>query len=158
MNHDKDQHSETGYEKSDVHIRTLVVFIVVLALSTIVILIAMQYYTRFLEGQEEQAELPPASRVNPPGVRRLPPLPRLQGAPGSELLPLDEMKKVREEEQITVSSYGWVDRGTGVVRIPIEAAKKIVLERGMPAVTAVPGSTAASKAPTAAAAAAGKVK
>lgn len=144
MDHDKDKHSETSHEVTDVSIGGLVKFIIVLVVSTIVIMVAMKYYTAFLEGQEEQAELPPASRVNPPGVRRLPPLPRLQGAPGSELLPLDEMKKAREEEKILVSSYGWVDKGTGVVRIPIEEAKKIVLERGMPARTALPAPAAAA--------------
>jgi hypothetical protein len=140
MNHDNDKHSEPGHEMTDVSISGLVKFLVVLTVSTIVIFVAMKYYTDFLEGQEEQAELPPASRVNPPGVRRLPPLPRLQGAPGSEALPLDEMKQYREQEQAALTSYSWVDKGTGVVRIPIEEAKKIILEKGMP----VPSPTAAA--------------
>jgi hypothetical protein len=30
-----------------------------------------------------------------------------------------------------LSSYGWVDQGTGVVRIPIEDAMRILAERGV---------------------------
>ena len=149
MNQHHDQHQGATHETSDVHIGTLVKFIVILAISCVLILIAMKVYSNFLEGQEEQAELPPASRVNPPGTRRLPPIPRLQGAPGSEQLPLDEMKKVREEQQLAVTSYSWVDKNAGIVRIPIEEAKKIILERGMPVrVGSAPSAAAPSTSPT----------
>jgi hypothetical protein len=152
MNQHHDQQHRATHETSDVHIGTLVKFIVILAISCVIILIAMKYYSNFLEGQEEQAELPPASRVNPPGTRRLPPMPRLQGAPGSEQLPMDEMKKVREEQNLAVTHYSWVDKSAGIVRIPIEEAKKIILERGMPARTGgAPGATAPSPAPSPAA-------
>jgi hypothetical protein len=152
MNQHHDEHQGATHETSDVHIGTLVKFIVILAVSCVIILIAMKYYSNFLEGQEEQAELPPASRVNPPGTRRLPPMPRLQGAPGSELLPMDEMKKVREEQDLAVKNYSWVDKSAGIVRIPIEEAKKIVLERGMPARAAgAPGAAAPSPSATPAA-------
>lgn len=36
----------------------------------------------------------------------------------------------REHEALT--TYGWVDRNAGVVRIPVERAKELVLERGLP--------------------------
>jgi hypothetical protein len=150
MNQHHDQHHGATHETSDVHIGTLVKFIVILAISCVIILIAMKYYSNFLEGQEEQAELPPASRVNPPGTRRLPPIPRLQGAPGSEQLPMDEMKKVRDEQNLAVASYGWVDKSAGIVRIPIAEAKRIILERGMPArAGGAPGVAAPSPTPAA---------
>ena len=34
-----------------------------------------------------------------------------------------------------LGSYGWVDKNAGVVRIPIDAAMKLTLERGLPART-----------------------
>jgi len=61
--------------------------------------------------------------------RRLPPEPRLQTHPREDLRDL----RAREDE--ILGSYGWVDRNAGVVRIPIDAAMKLTLERGLPART-----------------------
>ena len=60
---------------------------------------------------------------------RLPPEPRLQTDPRQELSDL------RAKEDQWLGSYGWVDRNAGVVRIPIEAAMKLTLQRGLPART-----------------------
>lgn len=134
---------DVSHEETDVNVGMLFKFIGVLFVSTVVILAAMQLMMNYFQAREISEELPPASRVNPPGTRRLPPLPRLQGAPGSLLLPLDEMKKFREDQNLAVNSYGWVDKPTGLVRIPIEEAKKRLLERGLPvrAMTPVSAST-----------------
>ncbi len=129
---------DVSHEESDVNVGTLFKFIVVLFISTVVILVAMRLMMDYFQKRELAEELPPASRVNPPGTRRLPPMPRLQGAPGSELLPLDEMKKFREEQQATIDSYGWVDRQAGVVRIPIEEAKRLIVKRGLQVKAAAP--------------------
>ena len=147
---------DVSHEASDVNVGTLAKFIVVLAVSTVIILIGMKLMINFFHAREVAEELPPVSRVNPPGTRRLPPMPRLQGAPGSELLPLDDMKKFKAEQEAAINSYGWVDKATGVVRIPIEEAKKLVLERGFqvksPAPVASPNATGPSPEPTPAAA------
>jgi hypothetical protein len=59
--------------------------------------------------------------------KRLPPEPRLQTNPREDLRDL----RAREDEVLT--TYGWVDKNGGVVRIPIEEAMKIVVQRGLPA-------------------------
>ena len=43
---------------------------------------------------------------------------------------LDELRR-REESRLT--SYAWVDREQGVVRIPIDRAMEVLAERGFPA-------------------------
>lgn len=43
------------------------------------------------------------------------------------------LKKFRAHEQETLTSYGWVDREAGTVRVPIDVAKDLVLSRGLPA-------------------------
>ena len=58
---------------------------------------------------------------------RLPPEPRLQTNPRQD------MKDLREEEDARLRSYGWVDRNAGVVRIPLDEAMKLTLQRGLPA-------------------------
>jgi len=59
--------------------------------------------------------------------QRLPPEPRLQTNPREDLADLR-----RAEDQV-LGSYGWVDKDAGVVRIPIEEAMRLTLERGLPA-------------------------
>ena len=58
---------------------------------------------------------------------RLPPEPRLQTNPREDL------RTLRAKEDELLGSYGWVDKNAGVVRIPIEDAMKLTVERGLPA-------------------------
>jgi hypothetical protein len=60
------------------------------------------------------------------GPAPLPPAPMLQ------VKPREELKELRAEEDRILSSYGWVDPANGIVRIPIDRAMKLVLERGLP--------------------------
>ena len=129
---------DVSHEGSDVNVGTVFKFIGVLFVSTLVIMVVVRWMAGYLLQREISEEVAPASRVNPPGTQRLPPMPRLQGAPGSVRLPEDDLKKFREEQETAVDSYGWVDRQAGVVRIPIEEAKRLILERGMPVVSATP--------------------
>ena len=61
---------------------------------------------------------------------------RMVGGPSSvpSLLVREPMnlKKFRDEEEHLLTSYGWVDQNTGVVRLPIDRAKALLLERGLP--------------------------
>ena len=41
------------------------------------------------------------------------------------------LQKFRDEEEHLLTSYGWVDQNTGVVRLPIDRAKELLLERGL---------------------------
>jgi hypothetical protein len=127
------RNEDTAHELSDVNVGMLAKFIGILTVSMIVILIGIKFLSNAFERHEESLEWPPASRVNPPGTRLLPPEPRLQGAPGPKgptELPLDEMKNYRHAEEVALTSYGWVNREAGVVRIPIEEAKKMLIEHG----------------------------
>src|SRR5262249_61731768 len=46
--------------------------------------------------------------------------------------PLQEMKELRSEWENQLTPYGWVDEQSGVVRIPIDDAKRLLLQRGLP--------------------------
>jgi hypothetical protein len=73
--------------------------------------------------------------------------------------PFDDMDTIRAEETDIMDKYGWVDPKARVVRIPIEDAMKLIVQRGLPTratyeppALAAPGpviSAAASAAPTA---------
>jgi hypothetical protein len=42
------------------------------------------------------------------------------------------MERVRKETNEKANSYGWVDKPTGVARIPIDRAKEMIAEKGLP--------------------------
>src|SRR5262249_51448205 len=75
------------------------------------------------EGKSSPAEFPLAAQQE----NRLPPEPRLQTNPRQDLSDL------RSQEDQILGSYGWVDKNAGTVRIPIDQAMKLALERGLPA-------------------------
>jgi hypothetical protein len=55
-----------------------------------------------------------------------PPAPRLQSDPAGELALHRALEARRTGE------YAWVDRPAGVVRVPVERAMELLLERGLP--------------------------
>jgi hypothetical protein len=63
---------------------------------------------------------------------QLPPLPRLQLAPGSTQHPLDEGLEYRDSVIRTLESFGYLNKATGTVHIPIELAKDLLLKKGLP--------------------------
>ncbi|MEW6319535.1 MAG: hypothetical protein AB1635_00440 [Acidobacteriota bacterium] len=55
-----------------------------------------------------------------------PPAPRLQTQPFKDVYLL------RQAEREKLTTYGWVDRNAGVVRIPIDEAMRLIERRGLP--------------------------
>lgn len=115
-------------EQSDVNIRGIFWFIVGLGVFTAAVYVAMWLMFDALDKREAAAEPPPRSLLGA-GQQRLPPEPRLQLAPGHKTPPLEERKTSLAEMKQRLNSYGWVNKPTGVVHIPIDEAKKILLER-----------------------------
>jgi hypothetical protein len=64
------------------------------------------------------------------------------------------LAEYRRTEDAALGTYGWVNQGAGIVRLPIERAKTLVLERGLPA-RVVPPTASAPAAPVTPPAAAG---
>jgi hypothetical protein len=134
-----------GHEVSDVRVAGIAWFIVGLAIAVVFIGWLMTALFNSLEGQEKRAEI--ESRPSPFAAQRpkLPPEPRLQLAPESEQQiseksppniqtqhPLQEMEALRREWKSELDHYGWVDEKNGIVRIPIEEAKRRLLQQGVP--------------------------
>jgi hypothetical protein len=64
--------------------------------------------------------------------RTLPPAPRLQVKPVADL---DQVRAAQEE---LLNSYGWADKATGTVRVPIDRAMDMLIERPLPARQSAP--------------------
>ena len=70
----------------------------------------------------ERTQAPPATRVE----QQSPP----QIAVPLQTAPYADLENLRRSEDEALGTYGWVDRGAGVVRIPVERAIDLVVARG----------------------------
>jgi hypothetical protein len=131
--------ANAGYEKRDASISTLLQFGFWLAVVIVVTLFSMAWAFNYFS---KIAPLgPPAapSAVANPNARELPPGPMVQAHPHEDLVDFCQ------QQERAVNTYGWVDRPTGIVRIPVSRAMDLVLAQGLP-------TRPASEAPTGAAA------
>jgi hypothetical protein len=123
------EHPGRGYEDSDVSLGRLFAFAGgVVALIVLGVLGSAAVFHFFVRHQPLG---PPASPFE--DVRTMPPEPRLQTT-----APLD-LKSYRNGQEKTLEGYGWVDSQAGVVRIPVDRAMDLLLQKGYP----VRGSSAA---------------
>jgi len=109
-----------GHEPSDLKPRTIAIFGLALAVVVAGCLFVAARMFDFLAARRAKLDVPPSplARVEPPAG------PLLQvNAPG-------DMARLRAEEEKILSTYDWVDRGAGVVRIPIDQAMRLLVERG----------------------------
>ena len=125
------QSESKAYETRDVKVRPLAVFIAGLTIVGVFVYLVVFLMLRLFSGQAANvdAQLAPSSVSRPapaPGEERLPPEPRIQANPAAD------MQLLRQREDAVLTTYGWVDRQAGVVRIPIDVAISQVLEEGLP--------------------------
>jgi hypothetical protein len=128
---------ETRHEDSDVNVHALlwavVIFIVLAAVTHVVLYLQFHAYARHFRKDSSQ----PLTRMARPS--NVPPTPRLQPFPNDKVppnasTPLTDMADMRAAEEKDLNTPGWVDKQKGVVRLPIETAKQLVVQRGLPVV------------------------
>jgi hypothetical protein len=116
--------SAVKHEESDVNVRAIFGFGAGLLAVAIAIHVLVWLLFLVLSARARTVETP----VYPLATTgdRVPPEPRLQIAPRQDLLDL------RAREALILGTYGWIDRNAGIVRIPIDEAVRLTLERGLP--------------------------
>ena len=120
------KHSDEAVARArDVNIRGVLLFGFWLAAAAVVVQVGVWALYRVLARQESARErpLPPLVVSN---LQRTPPEPRL------EPLPLAPRAKLTEEENGILTTYGWVDKGRGLVRLPIDRAMELLVQQGLP--------------------------
>jgi hypothetical protein len=106
------------YEHRDANVRWLLVSGVSLCVLIFLTLLGVAVVMPFL------VTLQPAGRTaSPLATRDVPPEPRLQIDPHLDLA------RKRSADDAQLASYGWVDRPSGTVRIPIDRAMELLAER-----------------------------
>jgi hypothetical protein len=118
--------------------------VVLVAASALAMIVVFGLFRSF----EKKAETRDAASLAAAGAERrpetLPPAPRLQ------IQPVRHWRDFRDAERERLGTYGWMDRSTGAVHLPIERAIDLVLARGVgplaPAPMAMPAPPAAKPA------------
>ncbi|HEY1754945.1 MAG TPA: hypothetical protein VGG72_06085 [Bryobacteraceae bacterium] len=112
----------TGHETTDADVRPIVLVGAALAIVAAIVLVISVGLFRFL------VERPVPTPANPMAAEsaQFPPPPRIEVNPSTEL------EQLRQQEDQTLSTYGWIDRKAGRVRIPIDRAIDLQLQRGFP--------------------------
>jgi len=117
--------SDVRFERRDVDAASLLKFgFALVAATTVVVLLLWRLYFVFVA--QEAARQPPPPVLRPDPAALAPPPPLLQTGPASDLA------QFRAQEDQLLDSYAWVDKETGIVRIPIEEAMRLLAERGLP--------------------------
>ena len=117
---------DTTHESSDINVRAIIGFTVVLTAIVLIIDLAMYGLFHVLHKYEVRND-PYVTPLAAP----LEALPK-QPEPALQLTPWADLKDFRSQQDAHMSSYGWVDEKTGVARIPIAKAKELLLQRGIP--------------------------
>ena len=137
------QNPDVTHEESDVNVRGILQFAFGLFIFGAIVLTLMWFMLRFFERRQDKRTPPPAPMALT-DKERLPPEPRLQGAPGfgvdlgegrrEDLAlkePTAEMKIVREQWD-KVLKEGQRDGSGNIIAIPIADAMKQLVEKGLP--------------------------
>lgn len=127
-----DHHDEGEVFDQDIHLGAIVKTGIWLVGTIVVSMILMAFMSGYLKRFEQKKD-PARSPIAEVNDRVLPPTPRLQGAPGSELGPEAELETMLAEEQRILRGYGWVSKEGGIARIPVARAIEILAEKGLPA-------------------------
>ena len=120
--------SQPDHERKDVDVTSLFTIVLTLFVSCAVIFLVVTIMIRSFSTAEPpktavQANLPAPHSEEFSG-------PRLEVKPGASLADL------HAAEAADLNSYGWIDRTAGKVRIPIDRAMQLILQRGLPDVGA----------------------
>jgi hypothetical protein len=140
---DETKHENTaghgGYERQDLQVSGILYFLLGLGIVTLLCIFALRGMFAVLDHREKalQPKVNPLVTNVPADTRHLTvdykdylkqnfPDPRL------EIDERGQLNGIRFNEDKTLYSYGWVDEKAGTVRIPIERAMELIVQRGLP--------------------------
>ena len=126
MSERRDEHGAPplqGHEERDVHYgNVMTMAVVVIGLLFFGLLLSWGMYA-LATRHTAQPGTTPVTTIVP---ESFPPAPRVQTDPHADLL------RLRAAEDSVLQSYGWVNRDSGQVRVPIRRAMDLILKKGLP--------------------------
>lgn len=128
---DTEHTGATTYEKRDVSVRPVAIVTVAILVASFLVMIPVRLLFAYFKGREQAQQSAPISMTRSQVAEEVPE-PRLEPIIGQTLA---ETRK-REREKLT--TYGWVDKSAGVVRIPIDRALELTAASGLPSRAGAP--------------------
>ncbi len=127
-------HKDVTYEGRDINVGTVVKQLIYLGITIGVALAICVPILNFLTGMsgENDTPMPPVRAEMSQSARdamELPPEPRLQGVPGHENDPQQDLRDKIAADTAANESIGWVEKANGVAKIPVSEAMKIIAEK-----------------------------
>jgi len=154
-NHGHDEHggnepekvdASLGYERSDVGVTGILVFITALTIFVVVGGVLCYGIGKVINARMNKEDGPNSKWTKTVDVRQLGnfpsspelqnkmaeitqsfPTPRVQSDDGNQ-----DVADLHAREDLLLSNYTWVDESKGTVRIPIERAMELIAQRGLP--------------------------
>jgi len=133
-NGERPQHADVSFEGTDVRSSPIFKFLTYLGITVIAsFIVSIGIYkglkSYWINSYEEPA---PMREAGP----QFPPEPRMQGMPGHLTDPQHDMREKVEADTKANNELGWVDKNAGIAQIPVKDAIKLIVEKGLPAVSA----------------------
>jgi hypothetical protein len=140
MSNETTKHESTngqgGYEHRDLLASSIFYFLLTIVVATVLCLFGLRGFYAYLDHREKAAQpavnplvtnVPADTRHVAPGYpQSVFPDPKLEEDERGQL------NGILLNQEKTLYSYGWVDEKAGTVRIPIERAMDLVVQRGLP--------------------------
>src|SRR5215831_3882631 len=129
------QNPEVSFEPRDLSARGIFAFLIILAVMTVIFTFMLRGFYAFLDHYEQEHQTPPSPLVTdvPNDTRHVPADARMKfPEPRLEVDERTQLNDFLTEQDDQLSTYGFVDKQAGVVRIPIEQAMKLVAQKGLP--------------------------
>jgi hypothetical protein len=141
-------HGHGDYERRDIGIGGVVYFLLGLAVFGIIshFIVTALYHYLDKQSQEQQTPISPLVTSTVKDTRHLPAeyktdaegtdyekyLKKSFPTPQLEVDERNQLDKIRINEEDTLSTYDYVDKNAGTVRIPIGRAMDLIAQRGLP--------------------------
>jgi hypothetical protein len=128
------QHADVSFEATDVKSSPIFKFLTYLGITVILsFFLSLGIYKGLISYWTSSYDAPAPMREAGP---HLPPEPRMQGMPGHLTDPQHDMREKVEADTKANSELGWVDKNAGIAQIPVKDAMKLIVEKGLPAISA----------------------
>lgn len=114
---------QAGHETRDVNIHAILWLAIGTAVGVGLVSVGLWLLMMLYKQAAERSE----PRISPLAQEKIvPPAPRLQSRP------IQDYDDYRAEEEEKLTTYAWIDKEKGIVRLPVGRAKELILERGLP--------------------------
>ena len=130
------RHDTVAFETHDVQVHTIYWYLFSLAVATILAFASAVVILRVTTKMVVDADAPMLPmRKEMTEQQRMehayPPQPRLQGVPGNEIDPQQELRDKVRADTLANEQLRWIDQSSGIAQIPVSDAMKLIVEHGV---------------------------